>query len=145
MSGWSGGTRRDFDRPEVALPPLLSEFRQALRDEIDAASRAASSAAVELVNGRRVAERAGAVQYVFVLESPLFAPEDSPADLIVPGREPIQATIVSVQGLSVQVSVATDLGEFVGRARLHNDPSILLRALISRIEALAESPNPAGD
>ncbi|HEX8861912.1 MAG TPA: hypothetical protein VGC06_22975 [Actinomycetes bacterium] len=130
---------------EKALPPLLEEFREALREEIEAARRASSSAAVELLSGRRIGQRGGGVQYVFVVESALNLPDDSPADLHVPSlRQILEATIVSVEGLLVTVSVAVDLGEFVPRARLQSDLTHLLRTLIERIEGLAEVENPAG-
>lgn len=138
--------RRDEVDDEKALPPLLADFRTALREEIEAARRAASSAAIELVSGRRIGERGGSIQYVFLVESPLNLPDDSPADLLVAGqRGPIEATIVAVEGLSVVVSVPLELGEFIGRARLQSDLTHLLRTLITRIEDLAETPNPAGD
>jgi len=133
-------------RPDKPLPPLLDEFRTALREEVEAARRAASSAAVELTSGRRIGERAGSFQYLFSIESPLNIPDDSPADLLIAGqRGSIEATIVSVDGLSVIVSVPLDLGEFIGRARLQSDLTHLLRLLITRIEAMADAANPAGD
>jgi hypothetical protein len=130
----------------MVLPPLLDEFRTALREEIEAAKRTASAAAVELVSGRKVGVHAGAVQYQFAVESPLNLPDDSPADLIVPGQQGrIEATIVSVSGLTVVVSVPVDLGEFVGRARMQTDLTFLLRTLIGRLEEIGDTANPAGD
>jgi hypothetical protein len=111
------GRQRRESQPEKPLPPLLAQFRTALREEIEAARRTASSAAVELVSGRRVGSHGGSWQYQFLVESPLNLPDDSPADLLVPGQQGrIEATIVSVSGLVVILSVPVDLGEFVGRA-----------------------------
>jgi hypothetical protein len=130
---------------EKPLPPLLNEFRIALREEIEAAKRTASTAAVELISGRRVGSHAGAWQYQFLVDSPLNLPDDSPADLIVPGQHGrIEATVVSVSGLTVVVSVPVDLGEFVGRARMQTDLTFLLRTLIRRLEEIGDTPNPAG-
>jgi hypothetical protein len=130
---------------EKPLPPLLVEFRTALREEIEAAKRSASSAAVELVSGRRVGSQAAAWQYQFLVESPLNLPDDSPAALAVPGQQGrIEATIVSVSGLTVVVSVPVDLGEYVGRARMQTDLTFLLRTLIGRLEEIGETANPAG-
>lgn len=134
------------EEQEKVLPPLLEEFRTALREEIEAAKRTTSAAAVELVSGRKVGVRAGDVQYQFAVESPLNLPDDSPADLMVPGQQGrIEATIVSVSGLTVVVSVPVDLGEFVGRARMQTDLTFLLRTLIGRIEEIGDTANPAGD
>jgi len=117
-----------------------------LREEIEAARRASSSAAIELISGRRIGERGAGVQYVFLVESPLNLPDDSPADLLVPGQHgTVEATIVSVEGLSVVISVPLDLGAFIGRARLQSDLTYLLRTLITRIEDLAEVENAAGE
>jgi hypothetical protein len=142
----ASGHRQQPRDDERVLPPLLSDFRTALQEEIDAAKRAASAAAVELVSGRKVASHADAFQYQFLVESPLNLPDDSPADLMVPGHVGrIEATVVQVAGLTVVVSVPVDLGEFVGRARMQTDLTFLLRTLISRIEDIAETPNPAGE
>jgi hypothetical protein len=134
------------EQQEKPLPPLLDEFRTALREEIEAAKRTASSAAVGLVSGRKVGVHAGAFQYQFLVESPLNLPDDSPADLIVPGQQGrIEATVVQVSGLTVIVSVSVDLGEFVGRARMQTDLTFLLRTLIGRLEDIGDTPNPSGD
>jgi len=50
-----GQRRKEQEKP---LPPLLEEFRTALREEIEAAKRTSSAAAVELVSGRKVAVHA---------------------------------------------------------------------------------------
>ena len=143
-----GDWRRQDHEADVGkpLPPLLAEFRTALREEIEAAKRTASSAAVELASGRRVASHAGAWQYQFLVDSPLNLPDDSPADLIVPGLHGrIEATVVQVSGLTVVISVPFDLGEFVGRARMQTDLTFLLRTLIGRLEDIGDTSNPAGD
>ena len=133
--------------PEAnSLPPTLAEFRTALEEEVEAARRAASSAAIELISGRRVSGRGASFQYAFLVESPLNLPDDSPADLLIAGHPgAIEATVVSVEGLSVTLSVPVDLGEFVARARLQSDLTHLLRTLIGRVEDLAGTENPAGE
>jgi hypothetical protein len=132
-------------RDEVELVGVLDEFRTALREELDAARRASASGAIQLVNGRRIAQVGGAYQYLFLVESALNAPDDSPGDLYVPGAKPVETTIISVEGLAVTLSVPVDLGAFVPRAALQSDLTHLLRKLIERIEALGDKKNPAGD
>jgi hypothetical protein len=137
---------RSATEQEKPLPPLLGEFRIALREEIEAARRAASSAAVELTSGRLIGEHAGFWQYQFLIESPLNLPDSSPADLIVPGQPGrVEAVVVSISGLTVLVAVPVSLGEFVGRARMQTDLTFLLRTLISQLEEIGQTPNPAGD
>src|SRR5579859_5601728 len=132
--------------PEVPLTGMLAEFRDALRAEIEVARRNAVNTAVPLVSGRRIARVGGSFQYTFKVESLLELPDDSPADLIVPGKGgPIEATLVSVEGLSVVVSIGVDLGAFVPAARLQTDLTLLLRKLITRIEDKRDVPNHAAD
>jgi hypothetical protein len=59
---------------EVHLEGLRAEFRPALRDEIDAARRAASSSVIALAEGHRLRTAAGAFQYRFWAESALNLP-----------------------------------------------------------------------
>lgn len=132
-------------RQEVQLHGVRAEFRTALQEELDAARRASASGAIQLVNGRKIAQVGGAYQYLFLLESALNAPDDSPGDLYVPGAKPVATTIISVEGLAVSLSVPLDLGAFVPRAALQSDLTHLLRKLIERIEDLADKENPAGD
>jgi hypothetical protein len=134
--------------PETALPFPRDEFRHALREEIEAARRTASGTAVEVLSGRKIATQGRAFRYQLAIDSPLNLPDDSPADLIIPGYSDegrIEATIVSVSGLTVHVSVAVDLGDVVGRARMQPDLTFLLRTLIGRLEEIGEAANPAGD
>jgi hypothetical protein len=125
------------------LPPLLDEFRAALQDEIEVAKRHASSSAIPLSNGHRVGQQAGAHQYAFLIDTILNTPDGAPGDLIVPGKPPIEVTIVSVEGLRIVVSVENDLGKFVPTARLQTNLTILMRKLIDRIEDNASANNPA--
>jgi hypothetical protein len=136
---------RPCDGEEVLLTGILAEFRDALRTEIEVARRNSVNTAAPLMSGRLIARVGGGFQYAFKIESLLELPDDSPADLILPGRGPIEATLVSVEGLNVVVSVGLDLGEFIPSARLQTDLSLLLRKLIVRIEEKRDSPNPGAD
>jgi KaiC/GvpD/RAD55 family RecA-like ATPase len=127
------------------LPPLLEEFRAALQDEIEVAKRNSSSNAVPLANGHKVASLGSAHQYAFLIDSVLNMPDGAPGDLVVPGRAPLAATIVSVEGLRIVISVETDLGSFVPTAKLQTNLTILMRKLIERIENNANQQNPAAE
>jgi hypothetical protein len=83
-------------------------------------------------------------QYLFQIESVLNLPDDSPGDLRIAGQAPVETTVLSVEGLSITLSVPIDLGEFIGRAALQSDLTHLLRRLIERIEDLKDAENPAG-
>ncbi len=127
------------------LPPLLEEFRTALQDEIEVAKRNSSSSAVPLTNGHKVASLGNAHQYAFLIDSVLNTPDGAPGDLVVPGKAPLAATIVSAEGLRIVISVETDLGDFVPVAKLLTNLTILMRKLIERIESNANQRNPAAE
>src|SRR5579859_6877450 len=95
--------------PEVQLPPLLDEFRTAIRQEIEAAQKNASSAAVPLSNGRKIAQVGGSFQYLFSVDNVLNVPDDAPGDLIVPAVGRVETIIISIQGLAITLSVPRDL------------------------------------
>lgn len=152
MSSVFGGTDQETSTEpsavaEVPLSGLLLEFREALRAEIEAARHASQSGAVQLVHGERVGRVAGGHQYVFRIESPQLAlPDDLPGDLYVPGRERVDANVVSMAGSTLTLSVAEDLGAYVPRASLASNLTNLLRKLISSIEDISSErrENPAG-
>ena len=132
-------------REDVPLSGILAEFRTALHEEIAASRRQAANNAVPLVNGRRIAQVGSAYQYVFDVENALNLPGDAPGDLYVPGRSPLEVTVISVDGMAITLSVPVDLGTFVATARLQSNLAHLMRRLIERIESLADTPNPVGD
>lgn len=135
---------RESKNEEAPLSGVLEEFRAALRSEIDYSRRNASSSAVQLLNGRRIAQVGSNYQYLFDIENVLNLPGDAPGDLFVPGKASIDVIIVSVDGMAITVSVPMDLGTFVPNARLQSNMAHLMRKLIERIESLAGTSNPAG-
>ena len=97
---------------EVKLGGVLSEFRTALQEEIQAARVFESSNAVELKNGRRIAKVGKNFQYLFEIENALNLPGDTPGDLLIPGNPPISVIIVSIEGLAITISI--DGGKSIG-------------------------------
>jgi len=133
----------DLTYNEKQLPPLLDEFRTALRDEIEVAKRNATNSAVPLRDGHQVGRLGSAFQYAFFIDSVLNTPDGAPGDLIVPGKPPFPVIIVSVEGLRIVISIESDLGKFIPAARLQTNLTILMRRLIERIENNAHNNNPA--
>jgi AAA domain/PLD-like domain len=131
-----GATRADA---EVPLAGVLSEFRQALRAEIETARRASRNSAVQLVHGERIGRVADGHQYLFKVESPQMAlPDDLPGDLYLPGRDRLDAIVVSLAGSALTLWVTEDLGAYVPRASLSGNLTNLLLKLISRIEDISK-------
>lgn len=136
------------------LPPtgVLAEFREALKQEIEAAKRSSNAGGVALVNGRRIAQVGSSFHYVFLVESTLNLPAsvlslpgDTPGDLYLPIRPPIEVTVVSTDGMSIFLSVPVDIGTSIPKARLQSNLAQLMRKLIQRIERMASVKNKGGD
>jgi hypothetical protein len=140
----SAKTARDSNEG-VPLSGVLFEFRVALQEEIEAAKRNAASAGVPLVNGKRIAQIGGSYQYLFEIETILNVPGDTPGDLYVSGRDPIPVTVISVEGMTITLSLPCDLGSYVPNGQLQSNLAHLMRRLIERIESKTGSQNPAGD
>lgn len=132
-----------IDEKEIPLQPLLNDFCNALRDEIEVAKRNSSSSAIHLSNGHKIAQLGSAFQYAFLIDSVLNTPDGAPGNLNVPGKTPLEVTVVSTEGLRLVVSVNTDLGQFIPTANLQTNLAILMRKLIERIEKNASNSNPA--
>ncbi len=130
---------------EIALTGILAEFRTALLHEINAATSNASSSAVQLINGRKITQVGKSYQYIFDVENALNLPGDTPGDLYVPGRNPIEVVIISIEGMAITLSIPENLGKFVPNARLQSNLAFLMRKLIERIESKANDSNPVGD
>jgi hypothetical protein len=141
----SPARRREDKEAEVPLSGVRAEFRTALRAEIEAAERAAATAAIPLVDGRKIGRLADAFQYAFGAEAAINAPGDCSGELSVAGLPPVAAVVIAVEGLDLTLSVPQDLGGRVPRAVLRIDLVFPLRRLIARIEDTGRKPNPAGD
>jgi superfamily I DNA and/or RNA helicase len=136
-----GTINKRVEETQQLLPPLLDEFRAALQDEIEVAKRNVSNRAIPLSNGHKVGQQGSAFQYAFLIDSVLNTPDGTLGDIVVPGKAPVEATIVSVEGLRIVISVETDLGKFVPSARLQTNLTFLMRKLIERIETNAATDN----
>lgn len=134
-----------YPNAEAVLTGRLAEFRTALRQEMEAIGRCAASSGVGLVHGRRIGLVGGSVYYIFEIENALDLPGDAPGDLLLPNREPLEVSVVAVDGMAITLSVPQDLGSFVPCARLHSNLTFLMRKLIERIETKVNLPNVVGD
>ncbi len=97
-----------------------------------------------LINGRRIAQVGGNYQYVFDAENILNLPGDAPGDLYVPGYAPQEVSVNAVNGMTITLSVPSDLGSTVPNARLQSNLTLLMRKLIEHIEGMANKENVVG-
>jgi hypothetical protein len=137
--------KQSLKQEEVPLAGKLAEFRTALQEEFEAARRSESSLAIPLINGRRISQIGGSYQYAFEVENLLNLPGDAPGDLYVQDYPTQEVYVVSIDGMTIILSVQQDLGRVVPSARLQSNLAHLMRKLIERVEALANISNPVGD
>lgn len=130
---------------EETTSQVLEQFRTALNEEVGTARQRASNTGVTLSDGRHIGQMGANHQYVFKIEDMLSVPADSPAQLQVPGQNRMDCVIVSVEGLTVVLSVPSHLGAFVPQAFLHNSLADLLKKLAERIDTLEGAENPVGE
>lgn len=121
----------------MELPRLISEFHQALDDEIREA-RQGKGRQHTLHDGRRIGAHEGTFLYSFNADFEIFLPDDSPVEVRA-GSTTVRGFVVSVEGLTIILELQEDLGEEVPRAVMGSEPWYLLEALKER---LADALNP---
>jgi hypothetical protein len=131
--------------PAAAPLGVRAEFRMALGAEIAARERRGVTSTIVLEEGRKLGRIADAFEYTFTASSSIHVASDCPGELLIVGRGPLRADVLTVAGLDVTVSVAHELGERVPRATLRTDTLLASRRLLNRIEEAGGDPNPAGD
>jgi len=131
--------------PGTVARGVRAEFRTALHAEIAAREQRGATSTTVLEDGRKLGRIADALEYAFTASSPIHIASDYPGELLIEGRVPLEAEVLSVDGLDVTVSVAHELGERVPRAILRTDVLLASRRLVDRIEEAGSEPSPAGD
>lgn len=127
----------------VELKGFLSEFRDALEEEINKIKKSGQSSTL-LSNGRRIESHGSDIWYRFDVEYAPSLPADTPCKLII-GKEQFDATVIRFGENSVTISVKAPLPDTIGKARLENGTTVLMERLIKCIEENAEKENPAGN
>lgn len=126
----------------MELPGILSEFRQALNDEIDEIEKSGQSSTL-LFGGQRLEGHAPEYWYRFQVEYAPSIPADTPCKLII-GNNQFEVTTVSFEENYIIISSKSPLPESIGKARLENGATVLIERLIKCIEDNAATVNPAG-
>ncbi len=136
-------TQENRQRPErVELKGILSEFRDALEEEINKIKKSGQSSTL-LFAGRQIESPGGNLWYRFNVEYVPSLPSDTPCKLIV-GQNQYDVTVISFEENSIVVSTKAPLPVTLGKARLENGATVLMERLIKCIEENAEKENPAG-
>ena len=131
-------------RPEkIPLNGRLSEFRQALEEEIDEVKKSGASSTL-LNNGQKMEGRNGEYWYRFDVEYLPNLPADTPCKLKI-GNEQFDVTVISFEDNSLMLSSKIALPDTLGKATLENGSTVLMERLIKCIEENAHTDNPAGN
>ena len=126
----------------VELKGILSEFRDALEEEIDKIKKSGQSSTL-LFGGRQIESHGADLWYRFNVEYVPSLPADTPCKLII-GKDQFDVTVISYEENSIVISTKTTLPDTIGKARLENGATVLMERLIKCIEENAEKENPAG-
>lgn len=126
----------------VELKGILSEFRDALEEEIDKIKKSGQSSTL-LFGGRQIESHGADLWYRFNVEYVPSFPADTPCKLVI-GKDQFDVTVISYEENSIVISTKTTLPDTIGKARLENGATVLMERLIKCIEENAEKENPAG-
>lgn len=131
-----------YREKEHPLTGMLSEFREAIEDEIKTIEKSGQTSTL-LRNGRAVKNHLPEYCYQFDVEYTPSLPADTPCKLIV-GKDAFDVTVVSFETKKIIVSSKIPLPDAIGKARLENGSIALLKRLIECIEENADQENNVG-
>ena len=126
---------------EVYLDGFLSEFRQALRDEIKEIEKNGLSS-IQLKEGHRLYSSSG-FWYQFKIDYLPNIPADTPCKLTI-GSEDHDVTVIAFDDSTLTIEAKEELPNTIAEAKLENGTTVLLELLIKRIEKNSTKANPAG-
>lgn len=130
------------DDNRIELKGFLSEFRDALEEEIDKIKKSGQSSSL-LFGGRQIESHGTDFWYRFNVEYVPSLPADTPCKLLI-GKEQFDVTVISFEENSIIISTRTPLPDTIGKARLENGATVLMERLIKCIEENAEKENRVG-
>jgi len=134
---------KHFSSDQVKLTGRLSEFREALQEEIKEIENNGQNSTL-LIGGHSVEAKGGGFWYRFFVEYMPLLPADTPCKLTV-GTDQFDVTVISSNENEIILSSKNKLPANIGKARLENGSTVLMERLIKCIEDNAEKNNPAGD
>ncbi len=115
----------------VELKGILSEFRDALEEEIDKIKKSGQSSTL-LFGGRQIESHGADLWYRFNVEYVPSLPADTPCKLVI-GKDQFDVTVISYEENSIVISTKTTLPDTIGKARLENGATVLMERLIKCI------------
>lgn len=132
--------KRSSEKKELKEP--LSEFREALENEIEAIKKNGRSSTI-LTSGKKLQHHGEDSWYQFHVDYAPSLPADTPCKLFI-GKDRYDVSVISFDENTIVLSSAVPLPDTVGTARLENGATVLLERLIKCIEDNAENENAVG-
>lgn len=133
---------KPYPSERIELKGILSEFRDALEEEIDKIKKSGQSSTL-LYAGRQIESHNPEFWYRFSVEYAPSLPADTPCKLLI-GRDQFDVTVISFEESYIVLSSKSPLPDTIGKARLENGATILMERLIKCIEENAETENTIG-
>jgi len=112
---------------------IMSEFIQALQEEVKALKSSRIASSVMVFNGQLYRKYSELYIYLFHLENFLAVVDDIPAEIEIDGQK-YHCQIVSVQGLQVEIALEKYFGEAIAEARIYTNNWYLLELLRKKYE-----------
>lgn len=138
----SNNNRQDFHQTEqVPLSGFLSEFREAIQDEIKEIEKSGLSS-ILLKEGHRLYS-SNDFWYQFKIEYLPNIPADTPCKLTI-GNENYDVTVIAFDDNNLTIAAKEELPNTIAEAKLENGTTVLLERLIKRIESNSTKANHAG-
>ena len=133
---------KKYSDERIELKGILSEFREALEEEIDKIKKSGQSSTL-LYAGRQIESVGSEFWYRFNVEYVPVLPADTPCKLLI-GKDQFDATVISFEENAIVISTKVRLPDSMGKARLENGATVLMERLIKCIEENSHNENSIG-
>ncbi|OIQ12617.1 AAA domain-containing protein [Neomoorella thermoacetica] len=121
---------------------ITTELIAALEEEINAIKESGGAEQIGVHDGRYGGTAAGRFLYIFLLDTELNIPSDTPAQLRI-DKDSHETIILSVQGFEITLGIQDDLGPFIPKAVLSLSAYYLLEHLQRRLDEIRTGVLPA--
>lgn len=126
----------------VTFDSITAELMAALDEEIQAIKKSGGTNQVGVHDGRYAGAVAGRFTYIFLLDTELNVPSDTPAKLRI-DKDQYEALVLNMQGHEITLAVQENLGPLIPKAVLSLSAYYLLELLKQRLGEVPKGALPA--
>lgn len=123
------------------LSYYLENMTVALNDEIEALKSGSGGTKINLIEGQFMYKTLDKYIYRFIVESEFAVIEDTPGQLVIPGRDEknsIDVVIVSIEANELMLATEVNLGNYISEGILITTPYYLLEKLVKRLQEIKD-------